>query len=232
MSPEDAVMKCAVCWRSALVFVVVTCAFPSLATAAIVTVTANGVVEFNQINDGFLGNVNPGDAVTMTFTVDSGNFLDSPNFPTRGYEIDQSSFSLAFNGSPITLQNPFPSGETPWFVIRNDDPAVDGFFVATSVDFPVGVPLDQAGAIEQFRNNFSVTYEGSTLNSLDVLDALGFYDFSGLTVFNWTVDDGPFQPLGMVFSDLTISASVVPEPVSAIPVLLTGAGVLVRRRRR
>ena len=130
---------------------------------------------------------------------------------TSGPEVDASS-ALVEYGSTIGLQNPFPAGQTPYFVIRDNDPAVDGFFVSTNVDFPLGTPIDQTGIFDQFVNNFSVTYTGDTLNSLDILDALGTYDFTGLTVFNWTVDDGPFQPLGIVFEQMTISALAAPEP--------------------
>ena len=52
---------------------------------------------------------------------------------------------------------------------------------------------------------FGATYGGSLLSSLDILDAQGTYDFTGLTVFNWAIEDGPFSPLGMVFDDFTIS---------------------------
>jgi hypothetical protein len=49
-----------------------------------------------------------------------------------------------------------------------------------------------------------VTYAQTTLPSLDILDALGTYDYTGLQVFNWTIDDGPVNPLGIVFTDMLI----------------------------
>lgn len=180
------------------------------AFAADVQVTVNGNVEFNLIGDAPLGAVSSGEDATLSFTIDSDVFVDSPNFPTRGYPIDAASFTLTFAAVSIGLQDPFPPGETPYFVIRNDDPAVDGFFVATSVDFPTAVPIDQGGIVEQFRNDFSVTYTGNMLTSLDVLDAVGTYDFTGLSVFNWTVADGPFDAMGMIFEDLTIEAAGSP----------------------
>jgi hypothetical protein len=181
-------------------------AFAGAAVAGeIVPITASGVVEFNGITSGMLGMVNEDDAVELTFEVDAGDFSDNPNFPTRSYPIDPASFSLAF-GESITmgLQSPFPVGETPLFVIRNNDPAVDGFFVATSPSFPNGVPLNQTGVFGQFRVDFLVTYGGATLSSFDILDATGTYDLAGLKVFNWVVLDGPFKPLGMIFEELTI----------------------------
>ena len=198
--------------------------------AETINVTINGVVEFNQITSGFLGNVNPGDAASILFDLDTNNFADNPNFPTRGYEIDLNSFELTFAGATIGLQNPFPAGETPYFVIRDNDPAVDGFFISTDLDGPIGVPIDQPGVFGQFENDFLVTYNGSTLSSLDILDAIGSYDFTGLTVFNWTVNDGPFQPMGMIFQDLTISRTAIPEPTCVIPLLCTSVFLLQRRR--
>lgn len=185
----------------------------SLATAAYATqveVTVTGEVEFNQVRNPPLSDVMPGDAASLTFLVDSNVFMNSMSFPTRGYDIDQSSFMLTLGAVTVGLQNPFPMGETAYFVLRDNDPAVDGFIVADSVDFPTGVPLDQAGNFDQFRNNYYVTYTGDTLDSLDILDALGTYDFTNLTVYNWTIDDGPFNAMGIIFQQMTITAVVEP----------------------
>ena len=183
---------------------------PPAEAGVTVKVTVTGTVVGNQINPPPLGNVNPGDAATLTFEVDSGTFTNSLNFPTRGYDIDQSSFQLTMGTTTIGLQNPFPGGQTPYFVIRNDDPAVDGFLVSTSVDVPIGVPIDQTGIFGQFINNYYVTYVGTTLTSLDILDALGTYDFTGLTVFNWTIDDGPFNPMIIDFASMKIECASNP----------------------
>jgi len=118
---------------------------------------------------------------------------------------------------------------TPYFVIRNNDPAVDGFMVSSGTGFPDGVPLNQAGGFGNFENAFHVTYEGTRLSSLDVLGAVGDYNFTGLSVFNWTIDDGPVNAMGILFSDMTISA--VPEPTGLLA-LLPAALLAVRRRRR
>ncbi|MDH3284224.1 MAG: hypothetical protein OEQ13_05750 [Acidobacteriota bacterium] len=181
------------------------------ATAGVpVTVTVTGEVEFNQINSPPLGDVLPGETATLTFLVDSDVFDDDPVFPTRGYVIDEWSYSLTFDSADMELEDPFPAGQTPYFVIRNDDPAVDGFFTATNtaVPFGAGLPLNQTGLFGQFQDSFRVTYEGDTLASLDILGALGTYDFDGLTVFGWTIDDGPFNAMFIIFNELTIE--VVP----------------------
>ena len=176
--------------------------------AAGVEVTLIGEVEFNQINDPPLGNVNPGDPVMLTLKVDSDSFVDSASFPTRGYDIALASFAFMLGTEVIGFEDPFPDGEVPYFVLRDNDPAVDGFFIATDIDFPIGVPLAQAGAFEQFRNNYSVTYAGGVLSSLDILGALGTYNFTDLTVFNWTIDDGPFNAMGIVFVEMILSSEI------------------------
>ena len=93
------------------------------AHAVPVTVTVTGTVEYNQVTSGFLGNVNPGDSVSMTLVVDSESFVDSGSFPTRGYPISTSDFVLSFPTGDLPLQQPFPLGQTPYFTIRDNDPA-------------------------------------------------------------------------------------------------------------
>ena len=115
----------------------------------------------------------------------------------------------------VGLQSPFPAGQTPYFVLRDNDPAVDGFFLSTNVDFPGGVPLNEPGGIAPyFVSTFSVTYTGGTLSSLNILDALGTYDFTNLTVFWFVIQDSGFEPIGMIFEQMTISAVVPVEPSS------------------
>lgn len=198
-----------------------------VAEAEIVLVEIAGTVEFNQVAAPPIGSLTAGTAVVLSFLVDSDDFANSPTYPTRGYVIDQASFSLAGGGVSVGLQSPFPAGEVPYFVIRNDDPAVDGFFIARSVDFPIGVPLGQAGFFERFSQDFSVTYGGGLLESLDILDAVGTYAYDGLTNYNWTIEDGPFSPVSIGFE--SISISVVPAPATVAMLLLGGA---CGRRRR
>ncbi len=42
-------------------------------------------------------------------------------------------------------------------------------------------------------------------SSFDVVDAVGTYDFTQLTVFGWTLDDGPFSPMLILFQQMTIA---------------------------
>jgi hypothetical protein len=166
----------------------------------------------------------------MTFQLDSNNYTDSMMFPVRGYAIDQASFTYMLNGVQVGLQNPYPAGETPYFAIRNNDPAVDGFMLTSNVDtaFPEGLPTDEPGIFGQFFDNFYVTYGGTTLNSFDILAAAGNYHYTGLEVFNWTVDDDMFGPnaMGLLFTGMTIT----PEP-AGLGLFALGCVGLMRRRR-
>lgn len=203
-----------------------------LARGSLVSVTINGEVEYNQIRNSPIDrdHVFSGSPAVMTFQLDTNDYQDSLLYPVRGYAINQASFTLTLNGIPVALQNPYPAGQTPYFCIRNNDPAVDGFFLSSNPDagFPEGVPTNEPGLFGQFFDNFYVTYLGSTLPSLDVLDAVGSYDYTDLTVFHWTMDDGEFGPeaMGLLFTDMTIT----PEPSSIA--LLTIVGVALIRRRR
>ena len=172
-----------------------------------VQVEISGFVEFNQINDPPLANVGTGADATILFMLDTDLFANGAMFPTRGYQINNASFELAIDAELLGLQMPFPVGQRPYFILRDNDPAVDGFFLDVNPDagFPAGLPLEQLGIFGQFMCNFSVTYGGSTLPSLDLLDAVGTYDFTGLSVFNFTIDDGPFNAMGLVFEQMTIA---------------------------
>lgn len=154
------------------------------AFADIVEVKVTGSVVFNAINSAPLSAVSGGDAVELTFRVDSANFVDGVPGDTRGYEIIQSSFALDFD-TPVSLglESPFPGGQTPYFTLVEGFPVSDGFFVSTSAVSPGGVPLEQT----PFKLNHSLGYDGATLGTLNILDALGTYDFTGLTSFGLNI---------------------------------------------
>jgi len=178
------------------------------AHADLVTVTASGQVLFNGITTPPLNAVTAGQTVGVLFTVDSNNFLDGVPGDTRGYVIDQPSFTLAFSGGvTMGLLNPFPAGQTPYFTLVEGFPVSDGFFVSTSPLSPGGVPLAQT----PYQFNLDLGYVGTTLASLNILDALGTYGFGGLTRFSMGLWQGFPDNVRMEidFRSLTISQSTV-----------------------
>ncbi len=192
-----------------------------LAQAQLVDVSIRGEVEFNLVSTGPLAAVTPLTPVEIRLQLDATDFVNSGVFPTRGYRIVDGSFEFDLGAGTLNLQSPFPGGN-PYFTIRDNDPAVDGFFLSDNLSSPSGLPLNLAGGFGQFIANFSVTYGGATLPSLDIMDALGTYDFTGLTVFNYTIDDGPFNPVGMIFESMEIS--MVGGPACGFTTYGVGAG--------
>lgn len=198
--------------RNLLVLIAVASIVAAPSHAEMVNVEVTGSVEYNQVTSGLFASVTSGDPATISIAVDSNVFINSSSFPTRGYVVND--YMLTLGAVAVGLQNPFPSGETPYFVLRNNDPAVDGFFISRNVDFPNGLPLNEVGRFGNFASNFLVTYDQGRLPSLDILDALGVYDFTGLQVFSFSVQDGPFDAIGLIFEQMVISTPLSVEPAS------------------
>lgn len=212
--------------NKAIVALTVVAFAASSAQADLISVTAEGTVVFNGVSTAPLNAVGSGDSAKMSFQVDSNVFVDGIPGDTRGYEIIQSSFDLSFNAPPVSvgLLNPFPGGQTPYFTLVDGFPVSDGFFVSTSPISPGGVPLSQS----PLQVNLDLGYVGSTLSSLDIMDALGSYDFTGLTRFSFTLWQAFPDNVRMEidFASLTIT----PEPATAA--LLGAWAILALRRRR
>ena len=208
----------------------ISCMSGQMSQAAVVKVTVTGPVDFCVIQGG-LTNVPDGAPVSMSFNVDSNNFVNSPNFPTRGYGIDLSSFALDVGGVNVPVVVPTPSGQPAYFVLRDNDPAVDGFFISDgNVDFPFPLAVTIPGLAPVHELDFSVGYSnGNQISSLNILDAVGTYDLSSIGSYLWTI--GRFGNPGAEFAYQQITISVVPEPTSAvlsISALLVG-GTMMRR---
>ncbi len=181
--------------------------------AAPVSVSVTGQVIFNGINAAPLSGVNGGETAEVTFTVDSNNFMDGIPGDTRGYVIDESSFELKFSGGVSqSLANPFPAGQTPYFTLVDGFPVSDGFFISTSAVSPGGVPLEQTPV----NLNLDLGYVGTTLSSLDILDAVGDYGFGGLTRFGFGLWQVFPDNVVMDVDFAQMSISVVPEPMTSL----------------
>ena len=195
-----------------------------------VQVSVTGTVVFRASNLGPpLSGVNVGNTGVMSFVVDSDVFVDGIPGDVRSYAITQPSFSLSFqpSGVSVGLLDPFPDGETPYFSLVDGFPASDGFFVSTSTTSPGGVPISQT----PLQVNLDLGYSASTLSSLNILDAVGTYDFDGLTRFGYNIWQA-FPDnirLDMEFSSMTIA--VIPAPSSlSLPAMLSLAAAGRRRR--
>ncbi|GMV24740.1 MAG: hypothetical protein AMXMBFR58_07710 [Phycisphaerae bacterium] len=200
------------------------------ALATTVQVDIRGTVEYNQIKNGRLNktDVPAGSPVVVSFLLDSTQYMNDPsNLPTRGYFLDQPSFRANFNGVEIGLEQPYMSG-TPMFVLRDNDPAVDGFFLSNGTAWDWPVSMDEPGFFGPLGSHFKVTYEGDTLSSLNVEDAAGHYEYDGLTSYYFSVDDGGMDPMWIGFESLDIT--VIPAPASFG--LAGFAGIAALRRRR
>jgi hypothetical protein len=215
----------------------------SVVRADIVQVQMVGTVEFNisspsnpNTNPNILG-IQVGQTLTYSFNVDSDVYQDSGSFPVRGYEIIQNSFLVTTSGGFSTgLVNPFPGGATPYFVLRNNDPAVDGCYLTWGgVDFPGGLPIDEPGLLgDPFEAHFSVGYTGDTLDSLNILAAQGTYAYGDggpgtLNSFYFNLVDLGFEVVGIDYTHITISA--VPGP-GGLAMMVSFGAILGGRRRR
>ncbi len=203
-------------------------ALAGAAHAASVKVEIFGVIEYNQIKNGSLAKtiVHAGDAASISFLLDSNVYMNDPDgLPTRGYSIDQPSFTATFGPSSLGLANPFPAGD-PMFILRNNDPAADGFFLSTGTAWDAPLAMSEDGFFGPLGCHFAVGYLGDTLTSLDITDAVGTYDYDGLTNFYWSTDDGGMDPMWINIDHMTIS--LVPAPATLA--LLAPLGLLRRRR--
>jgi hypothetical protein len=195
--------------RVAIILAMLLSAAPIL--AATVNVEIFGTVEYEQVNFGQFANVHPGDQIVVSFAVDSETYI-SGSFPTRAYAIDLASFTLDIGSVTVGLQDPFPAGQTPYFVLRDNDPAVDGFFLSLGPDNPFALPLSEpANFDDYFGAAFSVGYTGDSLGSLSILDAVGNYEYDGLTNFNFAIVDGPFDAIGCIFEQMVITSGVATQ---------------------
>lgn len=199
------------------------------ASAVPVNVLVQGTVEFNVIG-GNQANVPDGAPVSMSFNVDSDVFVNSPNFPTRGYPLDLSSFEMLVGGNPIEIIDPQPFGATAYFVLRNNDPAVDGVFLSQNVDFPIPLGVTIPGLSPDHELDFLRTFnDGTPFPSLDILDAVGTYGLENLSSFDWSV--GRFGNDGAFYLYETMTIRIVPEPGALALLALWGLPLLALRRK-
>jgi hypothetical protein len=184
----------------------------SASFAEVVTVECIGTVEYNQVSSGVFGAVSSGDPVYAGFLLDSENYIDSPTYNVRAYPINLASFQLDIgpvSGVPLVI--PQPGGATPYFVVRDNDPAADGFFLSSDPEWPYVNPmLDVPGQLDPyFGFHWEVGYTGDTLASLDILDAIGSYDYTGLTSYYTAIQDAWADAMGLMYVQINIKVGSV-----------------------
>ncbi len=181
------------------------------AHAAPYQITITGRVEYNQVSSGPLAVVAANDPVTISFRVDSNSFVDSPNFPTRGYTIDRPSFTCTLGSATLLLEGVDAKLSGDFFTLRNNDPGVDGFMLThDNVELDNSLPSNVAGAFGQFGIRQYTTYDSTLIPSLNIADAVGSYEYDTLSVYGFAITDGPFDPIGIEFLQTTIA--IVPPP--------------------
>ncbi len=195
-------------------------AFAALASAETVRVVVTGEVESNGFTTGTYAGVPSGAPVTMTIDLDSTNFLDSAALPgrTRGYRFTASTFSLQI-GAVTTTLTPAALG---YFVVRNDDPRVDGFFVSQGTDIDTMVPLQMTPSnygiafSRTFNNPLPPPALDPTLPSVDILDAVGSWGFDNISSYNFNVERNEIiTPMILAYQTITISVLSSCAPCAA-----------------
>jgi hypothetical protein len=201
-----------------MMFLVVAAMLVVPAQAATVEIEMTGTVEWNFARSYPLTEVNPGDPVTWYWEVDSEVFTNSMNFNTRGYHVDAPGAMLTMGDVTIGLAED-PYGRIPYFVLRESDPVADGFFVSQgSTDWPFpGLTTEVYGFCGPFEAHLDISYTGDTLQTLDILDALGTYAYDGLTRFYTNLVDCGFEVIGIDFSRLEIRLAPVEVPFDVKP---------------
>ncbi len=193
-------------------------------------VDIRGNVGFNVIGGGLAG-VPAGTPVLMRFELNSTSFLNSASFPTRGYAIELNTFSLTVGSLSIPIISPQPGNTPAYFVLRNNDPAVDGFFLSRGTDLPSPLSVNIPGLVPVHELNFSLAYSvGNVLSSLNIANAVGTYGLQNLGSFNWSL--GRFGNAGAEFEPSSITISAVPEPATAALLALGGLAVWLQAARR
>ncbi|MCX5689155.1 MAG: hypothetical protein NTV94_05095 [Planctomycetota bacterium] len=175
-----------------------------------VQITLTGSVEAGRITRGPFINVRANDHAVAKFEVDSNRFADSVLYPARGYIIDPTSFTITIGSA--TTGMPASLGSTvPYFVLRDNDPAVDGFVISNTVDYVGSIPLNAGTGITMgmtFLRTFSTSTAFPSRNILDIAHrSFGFEDMSS---YDWTIGVAGGGSLLVTYETISIENLTTP----------------------
>lgn len=191
-----------------------------------VLVGVDGTVFFNGFGNLPLSAIPLGAPATLSFIIDSDDFVDSGVASRRGYVIDPTSVQFVVGGVAMPAELPFPAGETPYFVVRDSDGQLDGFSVSLAIDDDdTNLPLGAVGASgEGLSTHFEVTYTDALIPTLDILSILSTYGSSGVIVYNWRLDEGPLTFMGFLYTKIRIQTFAVANAWTDEGCQLAGTG--------
>jgi hypothetical protein len=182
-----------------------------------VRVTITGTVESASFSRGPFVSARAGQPAVAIFEVDSNAFRDSAQFPVRGYTIDPPTHRHTLGSGSTGSRIPLPSGSTPTFVLRDNDPAVDGFYITSGIlEFPGSIPLD-SGSTASMSMTFSRGFDvGTILRSRDILDAApGRWGFEQMASYDWSVGMQGAAPMLITYESISIDNLTNPPRCAA-----------------
>ena len=148
-----------------------------------ITIEATGLVLTNEIASGEpLSLVNPGETATLTLEVESDNWNTFYPDLYRAYLVF--AFDLTFSGGAQIDLRP---GESAYFALADNLYFGGDSFWLSNYYFaePGKVQLAQ----QPYLFDFQLRYDGATIDSVDILGALGSYDADSAELFGFRVWD-------------------------------------------
>ena len=103
------------------------------ATADMYNIEITGTAETVNPSCEMFADVLPGDPVTITFTLDSTDYVDDASIPSRGYVV--SDFWLTIGDVTVGL---YPTDSDPYFVLCDGCSAGDRLFLSYYTDHQSG----------------------------------------------------------------------------------------------
>lgn len=178
-------------------------ALASVSNAQTIEVEVLGHVISNYASGGLVfGDVEVGDPVSMSYSIDAADAISAPTAPhRRGYVVDLASFEMTVGGVDVPLY-PQP---TPFYLVLEVDPDTPYSKLHLSHDleqpFDIGMGLNGPSGFPLMLGNGYWLNEG-LITTLDIATAAGSYDLDDYLSSGWGFDTGfqqyiDFSPVSM-----------------------------------